>query len=84
MSGDRDAIQEVSDTTKVRTKPCWICGQHSYIFVPYTAWKMFDHLGVPLDIAWPDGSAEDKGLILTGVHPKCWDAEFPDDVPKEK
>lgn len=86
MTGDRQALwsNDEVDTTNVRTKPCWICGQFSYVTVPTDAWKNHDLYDVPLDTAWPDGPAADKLLMLTGVHPKCWDEEFPDDVPKEK
>ena len=86
MSGDRQAISNDTelDTVKIRTKPCWICGQHSYLIVPTEAWKNHDLYDVPLDTAWPGGSAADKLLYHTGVHPTCWDDEFPDDVPKEK
>lgn len=81
MSGDRDVTENLPDNiTKIRTKPCWICGQHSYLEVPYESWVKFDLLMVPLDIAWPEGSAADKQLILTGIHPRCWTAEYPEDA----
>lgn len=81
MSGDRDVINEPEpDTTTIRTKPCWICGQHSYITIPQDAWKNHDLYDVPLDVAWPDGPEADKRLMLTGIHLKCWDEEFPDDT----
>lgn len=82
MPDDNDLIGDETNT-KVRTKPCWICGQHSYIAMRSDAWKMHDLHNVPLDIAWPEGSADDKLLILTGIHPSCWDEEFPDDQQKE-
>lgn len=81
MSGDRYVAEDnTNDITKIRTKPCWICGQYSYIEVPCEAWRLFDLYDVPLDVAWPQGSAEDKQRILTGIHPKCWTAEYPDDT----
>lgn len=80
---DHDITSEDKETFKIRTKPCWICGQHSYVTVPTDAWRRFDLYNVHLEDAWPSGSAEDKQLIRTGVHPKCWDEEFPDDSPKE-
>lgn len=81
MSGDRELITNEPDhTTTVRTKPCWICGQYSYINIPHDAWERHDQLDVPLDIAWPDGPAADKRLLLTGVHLACWSAEYPEDT----
>lgn len=70
-------------TCLVRTKPCWICGQHSTVVVPILAWNDFSLRDKPLDTAWPAGSHEDKQLIITGVHAKCWDEEFPDNGPKD-
>lgn len=63
-------------TVNVRTKMCWICGQYSYIAMPEEAFKYWENYGVHIDDAWPDGPEEDLQLIRSGVHPKCWDAEF--------
>ena len=83
--GDSDIISEdeETDTFMIRTKPCWICGQHSYLHVPTRAWVKFELYDVPISLAWPEGSAEDRQLLRTGIHPKCWDEEFPTNPEKE-
>lgn len=79
MSDRYVSVTEDADgDLRIKTKPCWICGQHSYVTVPYNVWRLFDLHDIHLDTAWPDGPAETKQLIRTGVHEACWDAEFPD------
>lgn len=79
MGTEEYAIQFDDSTVEVRTKPCWICGQTSLVKVPEDAWSNYYIHDVHLDIAWPQGSAADRLLIATGVHPKCWEEEFPED-----
>lgn len=78
---DNEVMGENSreDTIRVRTKPCWICGQYTFIDVPSAAWFAYDIHNIHIENAWPQGSAEDKQLLRTGVHEKCWDQEFPPD-----
>lgn len=79
MSEDVDIVkQNVDDTVEIRTKPCWICGQYSYVNVPSEAWRQYDIFNKHLDTAWPNGPAADKQLIRSGVHLTCWDSEFPE------
>lgn len=77
--GGNDIIAENDEmnTVKVRTKPCWICGQYSYLDVPWDAWSAYDIHNLPIETAWPQGPAEELNLLRTGVHTKCWDSEFP-------
>ena len=83
--GGNDIICEDDNgtTVTIRTKPCWICGQHSYLHIPYDNWIQYDVHDVAIDVAWPRGSADDRLILRTGVHPKCWDEEFPDNFTKE-
>lgn len=66
------------NTVTVRTKPCWICGQYTYLDIPEQAWWLYDIHDFHIENAWPEGSVEDKQLLRTGIHPKCWDQEFPE------
>lgn len=77
--GDTDAIDSDydTDTVTVRTKPCWICGQYSRVIMPAVVFGKWEGQDVHIDKAWPDGSAADRQLLRTGIHPKCWDEEFP-------
>jgi hypothetical protein len=83
VNGETDVTgSDSAGRVAVRTKMCWICGQYSYIRLPhkvYVAWEIHD---VHIDDAWPDGPVEERRLLLTGVHGKCWDAEFGDEENK--
>jgi hypothetical protein len=76
------------NTVKVRTNPCWICGQYSFVEVPGDVWEAYQAHDIHIEKAWPYGPAEARNLIVTGIHTSCWDAEFPDtEIPtntKEK
>ena len=75
--GETEITNSNEETFTIRTKPCWICGQYSYMRIPWTSWLLFDVNDKPIELAWPEGSAEDKQLLRTGIHPKCWSEEFP-------
>lgn len=55
---------------------CPLCGNTSYLTVPtdgYTAWKLH---GVLVQDAFPQLSAEDRELLISGICPTCWDNLF--------
>lgn len=76
LTGDNH-FAETTEGMRVTTKPCWICGQSSEVLMPHDSWIKWECKELHIDLAWPEGSAEDKQLIRTGIHPKCWDEEFP-------
>jgi hypothetical protein len=54
-----------------------MCGQQATIEMPKAAFDAFDHgRGEHIQVAWPLASADQRELVLTGTHPKCWDAMF--------
>ena len=72
--GDDDCMVTVA------TKPCWICGQPSEIDMPYTVWVDWNLKDIHIEKAWPEGSATDKQLLRSGIHPTCWNEEYPEDT----
>ena len=59
----------------VTTKPCPLCQQTSKLEVPtegYNEWRRGEHV----QHALPELSADDRELLITGCHPKCWDKMF--------
>ena len=50
--GGNDIICEDDNgtTVTIRTKPCWICGQHSYLHIPYDNWIQYDVHDVAIDV----------------------------------
>lgn len=59
-------------TTTVMTKPCIICQQRSEITLPIEALLRWES-GEYIQVAWPDGTPDERELLLTGTHPNCWD-----------
>lgn len=78
MNDDTIAIRSHSGEYTVRTKPCWICGQHSLIDMPAIAFSRMENMDIHPSIAWPQGTHEQHMLLINGIHQKCWDKEFPD------
>lgn len=68
----------MTETITIETKPCPTCGGTSTVVMPAEAWAKWQR-GVFLQTAWPEGSADDRELLLTGWHGDCWDAEFADE-----
>ena len=65
----------VLDTMTAVTKPCLHCNETSTLTVDadaYRSWKS----GVLIQEAFPDMTADDRELLISGIHPACWDAMF--------
>ena len=55
---------------------CPFCGKVSQLTIPtegYTAWKLH---GVLVQDAFPQLSAEDRELLISGICPTCWGGYF--------
>lgn len=63
----------------VMTKPCMICYRRSEIKMPQDAYDRWKIKGLYIQDAWPDGSPEEREMLLTGTHPDCWDKAFPEE-----
>lgn len=57
------------------TPPCMLCNQTENVKVSKDAYNKFMN-GMFVHEAFPDFSNEDRELILTGTHPKCWNEMF--------
>ena len=68
----------VLDTMTAVTKPCLHCNGTSALSVDagaYRRWKS----GVLIQEAFPDMTADDRELLISGIHPACWHLLFGDD-----
>jgi len=57
----------------ILTNPCPVCFEASRLIVPadgYQAWVG----GAFIQTAFPELSVDDRELLISGTHPKCWDA----------
>ena len=60
------------------TKICPKCNKPSYVDIPkdaYEAWQM----GMCIQNAWPDGSATDREVLISGICPECQKETFEDE-----
>jgi hypothetical protein len=71
--------ERMSSTIVVRTKTCTVCGD-------YEVWSLDRELvnrwqgGENIQQVFPDMSAEDRELLISGIHPVCWDQLFPKEM----
>jgi hypothetical protein len=57
------------------TPPCPRCHHRSVVALDrslYLAWQGGKHI----QAVWPDWTAEDRELLISGCHPECWLAIF--------
>ena len=60
------------------TKPCIHCNETSAITVDAAAHRRW-RSGALIQDAFPDMDADTRELLISGIHPACWDAMFGDD-----
>lgn len=65
-------IQNGDKVVLVETKPCMVCGERSQLRVSAFAFYQWQ-CGMLIQNAFPEMSADDRELLKSGTHPKCWD-----------
>ena len=68
----------MSDTIVVKTKTCTVCGEYEVWSLNRQAVESWQG-GEYIQNAFPDMSAEDRELLISGTHPACWNKLFPED-----
>jgi hypothetical protein len=59
-------------------KPCLMCGKSSVKLLDaarFAAWQG----GVYVQDAFPEMSADEREVLVTGIHADCWNKLFPED-----
>ncbi len=68
----------MSGTTSIigiQTAPCTYCGKTSMVDLErdkYRRWKSGEHV----QVVWPEMSPDEREMLITGIHPACWDSMF--------
>lgn len=65
-------------TLSIQTPHCMVCGEQSLLFVEehqYNSWKS----GTLIQNAFPNLTPDERELLMTGTHPKCWEEMFDDE-----
>ena len=72
----------MSNSIAVKTKPCCVCNE-------YEVWSLDRDLvdrwqgGENIQKVFPDMSASEREILITGIHPACWDKLFPGEEDDE-
>jgi len=72
----------MSNQTFIPTRTCPICGNTGEITMSVDDAEHGANLrwaGALIQEAYPNTSAPEREQIMTGTHPKCWDAMFNSD-----
>jgi hypothetical protein len=57
----------------VRTQPCLHCGKSGEVRMPAQAFRKWRD-GALLQVAWPEGTPDQREQLISGTHPECWTA----------
>ena len=60
------------------TKPCIVCHLTSEVELDAAKVARYE-AGEHVQNVWPEKSASQRELLITGTHPVCWDNMFADD-----
>lgn len=62
-------------TATITTPACMACDKTSTVEVTVPEFKAWQ-AGVPIQNVFPQMSADERELLMTGTHGECWDAMF--------
>ena len=64
----------------VQTEPCLHCGKKSLVEVDRDKLKRWQ-AGELIQKVWPEWTADQRELLITGTHSECWEKMFPEEEP---
>jgi hypothetical protein len=71
---------------QVKTKPCPVCGKSETLNLSPTeheAYLKWERKELKVQQAFPNWTADQREMLMTGTHPACWDILFPPDEEDE-
>jgi len=66
----------MNDFIAVKTKPCCVCDKYEVWSLDREAVTRWQE-GETIQDAFPDMSAGDREILISGTHAACWDKLFP-------
>jgi hypothetical protein len=66
----------MEDFIAVKTKPCCVCDKYEVWSLDRNAVTRWQE-GENIQSAFPDMSAGDREILISGTHAACWDKLFP-------
>jgi len=76
-------VTEVGDLHTYFFNNCPSCGKRNQIFANLVKLNRWQSGGELIQNVWPNLSAEERELMLTGFHSDCWDEMFAEDEYEE-
>jgi hypothetical protein len=73
---NRRERRAMTETVKVQTAKCIVCGKSGEVEVPADGWEKFSK-GAFVQDAFPDLSPGEREMLINGTHPACFDTLFP-------
>ena len=67
--------EQTSTPLNAVTKPCIHCNETSTITVDAASYRRW-RSGALIQDAFPDMDADTRELLISGIHPACWDTMF--------
>lgn len=64
---------------KVQTKPCMHCGKTSEVEMTGEQHHRYYEQREFVQVVFPDWTADQRELLISGTHPACWDVMFPEE-----
>lgn len=59
----------------VQTPVCPMCGKRATLTVSKEGWEKYDRgRGDFIQVAFPELTPDEREMLMTGLHPHCWDA----------
>lgn len=77
---EREFAINGSDTVEVHTASCFICGERERVLIPYAGYVAWIVEGEYLQVALADLTSDERELVLTGIHPACWNDIAPEEL----
>ena len=65
----------MSDTILVKSRPCTVCGEYEVWSLDRQAVERWQ-AGENIQNVFPDMSAGEREVLISGTHPACWDKLF--------
>lgn len=72
----------MAELRNFRTKPCPWCKETTTLQLDPTKVRRWQE-GEFVQRVFPEMDADQRELLITGTHPKCWDLMFPEEDEEE-
>ncbi len=63
-------------------RACPFCGKPTKVLMPLEAYRAWQ-AGAYVQVAWPQGTADEREVLISGTCAKCWDEMIPDEDEDE-